>query len=104
MGGHLVTPLKLTPKSTEENTGCLIVLAPVIGVLIAGPMAYLQKIGLEALGFPGWLAWFFLGLSIATALAYTLKGGGIKGNAVTPYLFSYLLAYHGLTVLQTDAR
>lgn len=80
--------------------GCAtIAIAPIISLLVI-PTTYLQAVGLDSLGLPGWLAWAGLGASMAGAvIAGFAKRGTASGAASALPVLPYLIAWVGLQAL-----
>lgn len=102
-----ITEMAKDAKTDGERLayqGCVALIATPIVLLIATPSTYLQAIGLESLGLPGWIAWAVFAVSWVGAFAQMFKRQTVSGYITTPAIYAVLLAWYGLTVLQAAAK
>lgn len=90
---------KPRPKESAGQRWATGIGGMLLAAIVTAPWYYLQSIGLEALGFPGWWAWATFALWIVAMLSNLARNAKASGLVSGFGLLSLLLAWHGLQSL-----
>ncbi len=107
---NMFTQPKIKPDSAKDQverfvyTGCGTVLISPLLIGLTAPLAYLQSVGLQDWGLPGWWVWAFYGLSLLMGVvSASVKRYSATGAISALPWASYVIAWHGLQVLTAAA-